>query len=113
MVLNFVCVLDTALVVTMLIILAFRGTCQGLIFSTYVSFWVLEVSKPLNSPQQVLQWMVARAHFKWEELRVAPRPPLSLSIFSKLVTHTTWFSALTKNRRTIAIKDPRLLTQTR
>jgi hypothetical protein len=43
-------------------------------------FWVLDVSKPLNSPQQVLQWMVARAHFKWEELGVAPRPPLDLTI---------------------------------
>jgi hypothetical protein len=45
----------------------------------YARFWVLDVSKPLNiSPQQVLQWIVARTHFKWEEMRVAPRPPLSL-----------------------------------
>jgi hypothetical protein len=44
----------------------------------YARFWVLDVSKPLNSPQQVLQRIVARAHFKWEELRVSPRPPLSL-----------------------------------
>jgi hypothetical protein len=65
---------------TMLIISAFRNACQGLIFLTYISFWVLDVSKPLISPQQVLQWMVARAPFKWEELRVAPCPPLNLSI---------------------------------
>jgi hypothetical protein len=77
---HFVCILDTALVFTILIILAFRVTRQGLIFSMYVGFWVLDVRRPLNSPQQVLRWIVARAHFKWEELRVAPRPPLNLSI---------------------------------
>jgi hypothetical protein len=86
--LNSVCVLDTALVFTILIILTFRRTHQGLIFSMYASFWVLDVLKPLNSPQQMLQWMVARAHSKWEELGVVPCPPLDLTIsMPRLSTH--------------------------
>jgi hypothetical protein len=79
-VVNYVCGLDLESSSTLLIISAFRGTCQGLIFSMYVIFWVLDVSKLLDSPQQVLRWIVARAHLKWEELGVAPRPPLDLTI---------------------------------
>jgi hypothetical protein len=80
LVMNFVCGLDLESGSSLLIISTSRNACQGLIFSTYVSFWLLDVSKPLNSSQQLLQWMVARSHFKWEELRVAPRPPLDLFI---------------------------------
>jgi hypothetical protein len=80
---EYVCGLDLESSSTLLIISAFRNACQGLIFSTYVGFWVLDVSKQLNSPQQVLRWIVVRAHFKWEELRVAPHPPLDLSISGK------------------------------
>jgi hypothetical protein len=37
-------------------------------------------SKPLNSLQQLLEWIVARAQFKWEEAKTMPRHPLELTI---------------------------------
>jgi hypothetical protein len=39
---------------------------------------VMEALK--HSPGQVLEWIVARAHYKWEELKITPRPPLRLAM---------------------------------
>jgi hypothetical protein len=40
----------------------------------------LEMSREsqLNSLRQILQWITARALFKWEEAKITPRPPLEL-----------------------------------
>lgn len=59
----------------------------------YVIYRTLELWKALNhNPGQALEWIVARAHYRWEELKITPRPPLRLAMgLTETHTHSSLF----------------------